>query len=459
MTRALSLAALAAPFCVFAACGGTSAEPPLFQPNPECMGASVVAYSGSDDSIISSLAIGSTTDGFDLDGDGKPDNKLAAVGSLASTSIQDSFKNYSVLIPMEFFDLTTVAPDTCVKFAVYLGTDPYKVDNDGDGKEATVPGGDCNDNDPNIYPGAPEIAGNGKDDDCDGKADDVGGVPSTDTTDADHDGVTIAQGDCDDTDPMVHPGLPEICGDGKDNDCDGVADRTNNADGTSSACNPFDDTPDPVKLDPRSFGPDGKPLIAFLDGTITSTPDGLLLHAGPSLFEVTIPVTGGLNLDLKLTGATIEGIVTADGNGIEITKGRIGGIIDARTADNIRGLNVTQIGLTPDDSLLDAVFANLLGPLLALPHSTNKMFPDCRSPDIDVDRDGRETFCDSNPNDNIKTVDTCVDGDGTVVMDSMDAAGNVIQCTDAKDAKGNYRFVDGISVELNFETRPTIIMQ
>jgi hypothetical protein len=453
-----AIAALAAPFFVLVACGGKTQEPPLFQPNPECTGAAVTPYQGTDDQIISTLSIGTSTDGFDLDLDGKPDNKLAAVGSLAKSAIDDSFKKYQVLIPIEFFDLASAAPDTCVKFAIYLGVDPYKTDIDADTKEATVPQGDCNDHDPAIHPGAVEVV-NGKDDDCNGKADDVGGVASTDTADADGDKVTIKDGDCDDHDATVHPGLPELCGDGKDNDCDGVADATVGADGISTACNPFDDTPDPVTLDPRSFDAGGKPLITFVDGTITSTPDGLKLHAGPSIFEVTIPVTGGLNLDLKLTGATLEGIIEADGSSVKVTKGRIGGVIDARTADSIRGLNVSQIGLTPENSLLDATFANLLGPLLALPKSTNKMYATCRTPDIDVDRDGLETFCDSNPNDDNKSVDMCIDGDGTVVMDTMGSDGKTIQCTDALDAKGNPRFVDGISVELNFETRPTMIMK
>ena len=49
-------------------------------------------------------------------------------------------------------------------------------------------------------------------------------------TDADHDDF-FAQGaacgtptDCNDANPAVHPGAPEVCGDGLDNDCNGVVD-------------------------------------------------------------------------------------------------------------------------------------------------------------------------------------------------------------------------------------------
>ena len=140
-----------------------------------------------------------------------------------------------------------------------------------------------------------------------------------------------------------------------------------------------------------------------------------------------------------------------------ITNGRLGGVLDARTPDTIRGLTVSEIGLTPDDSLLDAIFANLLGPLLALPKAERAdpdEVPGCRTPDIDVDGDGLETFCNSIAATAPKTVDTCIDGDGTIVHDEVAPDGTVtMQCTQALMPDGKTpRFVDGVSVELNFQT-------
>jgi hypothetical protein len=136
--------------------------------------------------------------------------------------------------------------------------------------------------------------------------------------------------------------------------------------------------------------------------------------------------------------------------------GRLGGVIDAKTADTIRGLNVDQIGLTPENSLLDATFANLLGPLLALPKTGNqKKYPGCRTPDIDVDQDGHEAFCDSDPDVDPKVVDICVDGDGTEFKDVLgEDLKPIMNCTEVLLKDGKHRFVDGISVELNFETTP-----
>lgn len=100
-------------------------------------------------------------------------------------------------------------------------------DADSDGYTASYCGGtDCDDINVTVYPGAPELCTDGKDNDCNGLKDcaDPNAVNCPAITDADRDGYDVAgicgTPDCDDSDPKVHPGAAEIC-DGKDSNCDG----------------------------------------------------------------------------------------------------------------------------------------------------------------------------------------------------------------------------------------------
>ncbi|GMV39564.1 MAG: hypothetical protein AMXMBFR64_12800 [Myxococcales bacterium] len=104
-------------------------------------------------------------------------------------------------------------------------------------------GGDCNDGDPTINGGAAELC-NGIDDDCDGSIDEDGAAdPACIAFFKDGDGdkygtgsskclckadgqwSAITDGDCNDADPAVNPGAPELCGNLKDDDCDGLTDE------------------------------------------------------------------------------------------------------------------------------------------------------------------------------------------------------------------------------------------
>ncbi|MEW6441336.1 MAG: C1 family peptidase [bacterium] len=90
-------------------------------------------------------------------------------------------------------------------------------DADGDGHVDIACGGaDCDDQNPDVHPGAPEICDN-LDSNCDG-------IVPGDETDLDADTWMPCAGDCNDANPAVHPGTPEVCGNGLDDDCDNQKD-------------------------------------------------------------------------------------------------------------------------------------------------------------------------------------------------------------------------------------------
>ncbi|MDP2311413.1 MAG: MopE-related protein [Pseudomonadota bacterium] len=131
-----------------------------------------------------------------------------------------------------YWDAEALEHENTVRFATYgRGVWDYQLDpegaecwpgedDDGDGSACEV---DCDDADATVFPGATEAC-DGVDQDCD-PATPIGGED-----DADTDGAR-ACADCDDLDPVRYPAAPELCGDGIDEDCDGV----------DPACEPAED--------------------------------------------------------------------------------------------------------------------------------------------------------------------------------------------------------------------------
>ena len=153
-----------------------------------------------------------------------------AVLSVAPDLLEGVSDAHQLLFEVEDLDANTAGAST--SFEVWSDT---SIDNDLDG--LTEDEGDCDDTDPDVYPGAEESC-NEVDDDCDGTVDEGTSCYDDDgdcycefpnpsgscTGSANSACSSLDTGDCDDDDAAIHPSAAETC-DGVDNDCSGVADE------------------------------------------------------------------------------------------------------------------------------------------------------------------------------------------------------------------------------------------
>jgi hypothetical protein len=181
-------------------------------------------------------------------------------------------------------DLTIVVDDGCI-------------DNDEDGVGSCA--GDCNDEEPSVYPGAVEVC-DGLDNDCDSVVD-----PDTSTdagywwVDMDGDGygdstaepimscdgaegLAANDTDCDDMNIAINPEAEDIC-DGEDNNCDGEVDEGApdlNTDGDPDCTDGDDDNDGLLDEDEGALGTD--PSNADTDGDGISDGDEVTNGTDPN---------------------------------------------------------------------------------------------------------------------------------------------------------------------------------
>ena len=186
----------------------------------------------------------------------------------------------------------------------------------GDGLYNAKNADDCADSDPTVHPGAIEDCGTLVDDNCDGlyNSDDAIGC-ETFFFDSDNDSwgtgnpkclcedegsyKALSGGDCNDNDSSMHPGMLEICYNGKDDNCSG---SDNDADALGCKFFHFD-------FDADGWGTDETNCLCDGQGTFTAVKGGdcddstALIH--PAAIEVcSTPWDDNCDGDLNADGGT-----------------------------------------------------------------------------------------------------------------------------------------------------------
>jgi MYXO-CTERM domain-containing protein len=146
-----------------------------------------------------------------------------------------------------------------------LGVPNQTCDDPGPGRVANS--GDCDDTDPAIHPGAPEEECSGIDEDCSFLTADVpdrDGDTFTPCMDCQPLNTPLQCGDCDDAEQNVNPFIAETCGDGIDQDCDGTDPPCE----IPPPCDQADNICDDVTCDCSAVSADPKGLGVLLFGLL-----------------------------------------------------------------------------------------------------------------------------------------------------------------------------------------------
>jgi len=174
------------------------------------------------------------------------------------------------------------------------GSDGGATTTDVDGDGYSVADGDCDDNDPAVHPGAPDEPYDGLDSNCDGLSD----------FDWDGDGFDSAAyggDDCNDADASIHPGASDTPYDGIDQDCAGNSDFDADGDGYISSAYAGDDCDDAnPERHPGAYDRPNDGLDQDCDGADRSF-DGVVLDSGATTtWDVVVSLDGYGQLDVAV---------------------------------------------------------------------------------------------------------------------------------------------------------------
>lgn len=206
----------------------------------------------------------------------------------------------------------------------------------------------------------------------------------------------------------------------------------------TASCSYTDSTLDTVAIAVEDLGPSGTAPWRFRS---MSTDAAGALTTGIGRLHLELPIDSENALPLPVTVLRGAGTLLDDGFDDLV----VHGVLRADALGAEPSPIIEQIGAGLGDTMLDVFYANVLGPLVALPQVDG-----CRAADVDLDGDGLESFCDTDTNPDLHRVTVCVDGDGTRI-----ASTPLAPCS-AATIGGVPRFKDGISASFVLSARPAL---